>query len=62
MKDPSHPIWSLLRLVILMVALTLLLWFNASDFDSTEIRTIAGMFLMAASSEGLTQFVRGLKK
>jgi len=35
MNSPGHPIWSLLRLTILMIVLSLILYFNASDFDAT---------------------------
>lgn len=40
MGHASHPIWSLLRLIVLMVALCVILWANASDFDATEIKTL----------------------
>jgi len=51
-NDSSHPIYALARILIYMTALTLLLMFNASDFDITEIRTIIPMFLIGAGSEG----------
>lgn len=52
MSSPAHPIWSILRLTILMIVLSLILYFNASDFDATEIKTLTQYFLAAASLEG----------
>jgi len=36
-----------------MVTMTLLLWLNASHFDWTEIKSIIGIFLFAAGTEGV---------
>ena len=55
MNDAKHPLWSLLRLVVVMTSLTLTLYINASNFDATEIRTIITMFLIAAGTEGLNR-------
>jgi hypothetical protein len=55
--EGRHPVWSLIRLTILMGTLTLILWFTASKFDYTEIRTICGMFIAAAGLEGLGMFL-----
>lgn len=62
MSSASHPIWSLLRLVIFMVALVLTLWLNANQFDQTEIKTIITMFVVASGAEGVTQFAKGLRR
>jgi hypothetical protein len=35
-----------------MIVLSLILYFNASDFDATEIKTLTQYFLAAASLEG----------
>jgi len=59
MGNASHPIWSLLRLIVLMVALCVILWANASDFDATEIRTLFCYCLAAAGFEGATAYIRG---
>ncbi len=53
MSDPNHPIWPIVRLTILMTALTITLWLTASNFDYTEIRTIIITFLFAGTSEGV---------
>ena len=58
MRDASHPIWSLARLVVLMVTLTVTLMLTASQFDGTEIRTIVVTFVAGAGVEGVGQFLR----
>lgn len=60
MSNPAHPIWSILRLTILMILLSLILYFNASDFDATEIKTLTQYFLAAASLEGGVAVVKSL--
>ena len=60
MSNPGHPIWGLLRLAILMLVLTLILYFNASDFDATEIRALTQYFLAAASLEGGVAVVKSM--
>jgi len=45
---------SLIRLGILMTALTVILWTNAEDFDITEIKALALFFLGSSSLEGAT--------
>lgn len=56
MKDAKHPIWSLARLIVLMIALVITLWLNASHFDETELRSIITMFIAASGVEGISQF------
>lgn len=62
MNDASHPIWSLLRLAIYMIALVATLLFNANTFDATEVKTIITMFVVASGTEGVTQLIRGIHK
>jgi hypothetical protein len=61
LSEPTHPLWSLIRLSILMLSLVFVLWMNASSFDKTEIQTIVTMFMVAAGVEGASQFVRSNK-
>lgn len=61
MSAPQHPVWSLLRLAVVMVALCVTLWVNASQFDATEIKSIVTMFLVAAGAEGVSQLLGGKK-
>lgn len=58
-NSPGHPLWAFLRTAVLMLALTGVLFFTASKFDATEIRTIVIMFLVAAGAEGLPQIFKG---
>ena len=53
---PTHPVWQLIRLAILMLTLSFVLWLNASNFDETEIKTIIWVFMAAAGVEGLSRF------
>lgn len=55
LDNPNHPLWSFLRLTVLMITLAFVLWMNASHFDQTEIRTLIYTFLAAATYEGVTQ-------
>ena len=57
MSDPTHPIWSLLRIVVVSISLTITLYFNASHFDSTELWTIGTIFVVLATGESLTYFM-----
>lgn len=52
---PEHPIWSVVRLVVILLCLTGVLWMNAEHFDETEIRTILTMFFALAGVEGLSK-------
>lgn len=60
--NPKHPLWSFLRLVVLMLALTITLWLNAQHFDETELRTIIWMFIGAAGIEGGVQALQQVIK
>lgn len=61
LADPGHPLWSIIRLTVLMIALVSVLYLNASQFDDTELRTIITMFMVAGGAEGITQIVKGLR-
>ena len=58
MNSPGHPFWAVLRFALLMTAMCVTLWLTASDFDATEVRTIATMFLAAGATEGGVQLIR----
>lgn len=53
----SHPIWSILRTVVLLVGLTVLLYLNANNFDATELRTIVEMVVLAGGFEAIKKVV-----
>jgi hypothetical protein len=55
MPSSDHPLWPLIRIAIYMAALLGTLYFNASQFDATEIKSLVTMFLVAAGTEGIGQ-------
>jgi len=57
MHHPKHPIWAIIRTAIMLLALVIVLWVNASNFDSTELKTIVAMFLAAIGAETATKFM-----
>ena len=59
LHEPNHPIWPLLRLTVMMIALTIVLYLSAHTFDNTELTTILTMFLIGAGIEGLPALLRG---
>lgn len=46
------------RFSIVIVALVILLWLNATHFDATEIKSIFGVAFVAAAGEGVTAFLQ----
>lgn len=54
MKDANHPIWPILRMTVILIALVLVLWLNAAHFDETEINTVLAMFFAVLGVEGLS--------
>jgi hypothetical protein len=62
MPDAKHPIWSLIRLTIIMVTMCFVLWMNATKFDETEIRSIVTVFFVAAGVEGIGNYLQRGKK
>lgn len=61
MPESAHPIWSIIRLAVIMVAMCFVLYLNASKFDETEIRSIVTVFFVAAGSEAITRAIGGRK-
>ena len=43
MTDAFHPIWSLIRLGMILAFLSWILWANATTFDETELKVIGLM-------------------
>ena len=43
LSDGRHPIWLIIRPVVLMTALGVFLHFTASQFDLGEVKAIAGV-------------------
>ena len=53
MLDKEHPVWGIIKTMISIMSLALLLTFNASKFDSGEVRTLAIQGLLAVFLEGV---------
>ena len=62
LSNPRHPIWAFSRLTVVMISLVVTLWANASNFDSTELKTIITMFLIAAGTEGVSQVFSQMRR
>lgn len=52
MSDPKHPIWAIVKLVVVLGWATGVLYMTASDFDITEIRALLAMALGWVGAEG----------
>lgn len=52
-RDTEHPVWSLIRLVIVFAGVTIFLYLNASTFDETEMKTIVELMILAGGFEAL---------
>ena len=55
MPEANHPLWPIVRLAVMMAALTGVLYVTANKFDETELKTIVYVFLFAAGVEGVPQ-------
>jgi hypothetical protein len=51
-RDKDHPVWGLLKPLFIAASCTLLLTFNATNFDSGEVRTAVVTYLIAQFLEG----------
>ena len=52
-RDTEHPVWSLIRLVIMFAGVTIFLYLNSSTFDETEITTIIELMILAGGFEAI---------
>jgi len=62
LPDAAHPIWSLIRLFLLMSTLCVVLYLEASHFDVTELRSIVWVFIGAAGIEGAIHATKAFKE
>ena len=62
MPDANHPLWPIVRLAVMMAALTGVLYVTAAKFDETELKTIVYVFLFAAGVEGVPQVLGRLRQ
>lgn len=56
-QSAAHPIWPIIRTVVILGALIVVLKMNAQHFDETEIKTILTMFFALLGAEGITQAI-----
>lgn len=56
--DPRHPLYRMIRVVVCITALTVILAFQASNFDQTEIRTIFWFFALITGVEGTGELIK----
>ena len=52
-RDTEHPVWSLIRLVIVFAGVPIFLYLNASTFDETEMKPIVELTILAGGVEAL---------
>ena len=52
-RKSDHPGWAVLRLAVIMVPLTVVMYANASKFDITEIRALLEFGIIGAGYEGI---------
>lgn len=56
-SDPKHPIWSLLRSVVIMGGACLMLSITASHFDSGELKAVGGVGLASVAFDIVKKLV-----
>lgn len=64
MSNPSHPVYSLIRFVVMMLLLAFALWLFANQFDETEVKamgTFVAMVIAALGVERLGKLKERLK-
>lgn len=50
-RDPHHPIWNLLNLLVIAGLVLFFSWSNASNFDDTEVKMITEIILLVGGWE-----------
>jgi nitric oxide reductase large subunit len=50
-RDTEHPIWSIVRLIVVFAGITIFLYLNSNAFDETEVKTIVELMLLAGGFE-----------
>lgn len=46
-----HPVWNILRIFVVFIGLTVLLYLNAETFDETEFKTVLELIGLIAGFE-----------
>ena len=48
---PQHPVWNILRIIVVLLGLTLLLYLNAETFDEGELKIVLELLGLVAGFE-----------
>lgn len=62
MSSAGHPIWPIVRLLVMFLGLTAILWANAKQFDSTEIKSLITYVVYGGIAEGGIQWFAARKR
>jgi len=62
MNDPDHPVWKIVKLLVLLGFMIFLSYVNASNFDQTEWTFITQMIVIMFGAEGLQEIIKTWKK
>ena len=49
--DSKHPIWNIVRLIVVFAGFTILMYLNSDSFDETEVKTLLEMIGLMAGFE-----------
>jgi hypothetical protein len=60
--DSNHPFWAILRLAVGLIGLTVILAYNASHFDETEMKAIVAFLLFQSGGEGAVKMVKRMAR
>ncbi len=52
-RKSDHPAWALARLAVIMIPVSVVLWFNATKFDKTEAKAIFELLIVGGGIEGI---------
>lgn len=52
-RKSDHPGWAILRLAVIMIPVTVVLWANASKFDHTELKAMLELGIILGGWEGV---------
>lgn len=61
MNSANHPLWGFLRFLVHMCAATVVLYITAEHFDGTELKSIAGLAVVALVGKGGDKILANIK-
>jgi len=56
--DPNHPVWTVVKALVLLGFATLFAYTNADTFDETEIKMLGEIALVLFGTAALESFLR----